>query len=133
MIYKCRPAGKCYHDDPYYAKDVIVPDYIAVGAFAEREAAALFADDWCHRRSEYGEMDVQVLTAEGWVTFDVQVRSVPEFVATRKKGVPPVPDMFRCNECDKRYEKDHLEPNCGVDLCRTCFAEWAKDDAEGDE
>ncbi len=130
-VFKCRPAEECYWDDPYYSSDVIVPDYLAVGPFAERRAAEEFADNWCSERSEYSEMDVQVLTADGWVTFEVEVRSVPEFVAIKKKGVPPVPDTFRCNDCKRRLPKTELQPDSLTDTCVPCYAKWIADDGEG--
>lgn len=68
-----------------------------------------------------------MLLADGWHTFEVVVRSVPEFVASKMK-VSPVPDTFRCNECDVRKPKEELSQI--VDLCKVCVA---KEEAEEDE
>ena len=131
MKFKCRPADECYWDDPYYTREIDLPNYITRAP--EYEAAQEFAAEWCNERSEYDEMEVQVLTADGWVTFEVGIRSVPEFVATKKKGVDPVPDTFRCNECDKRLPKSELVDQPFIDVCKACDAELAKEVVEEDE
>jgi hypothetical protein len=119
--YKCRPADPAYHADGYYTKEVAVdythmpPDQMA------RRAAELFAEMECHRRSEYEEMDVQVLLPVGWVTFEVNIVSVPEFTATRRKEVPPEPPTFVCDDCHQRRPLAE-ETYDGSGYCRTCEA-----------
>lgn len=126
--FKCRPAEECCWDDPYYTEEIEVDDNFIWDGKPERKAAEEYADRRCSRRSEYGDMEVQVLLADGWHTFDVVVRSVPEFVASKMK-VPPVPDTFRCNECDVRKPKEELGSRF-VDLCKVCVA---KEEAEDEE
>jgi hypothetical protein len=129
MKFKCRPADECYWDDPYYTKEVEVK-YDWPGKDGElRSAAEEFAAKWCNDRSEYGEMDVQVLTADGWVTFEVNVVSVPEFVAERKKGAAVVPDTFRCNQCDKRFPKAEREFDF-LDECHECYQKSLEEEEE---
>jgi len=97
--FKCRPAEECYRSDPYYTEEVEVEDfgyYTSVAAMA----AAKYAEDRCSRRSEYDEFDVQVLTAAGWETFEIHMASVPEFSASKKRGVSVDPLMVPCQWCD---------------------------------
>lgn len=127
MKFKCRPAEECYHDDPYYTREIEPPDYDPT----PRRAAAMFCEQRCSERSEYEEFDVQVLTPAGWLTFEITLASVPEFHATPKKGVPPAPPTFLCNGCDKRKPSTE-ETHDGSWLCKECHAEELRLDAEED-
>lgn len=123
MKYKCRPADPAYHDDPYYTREI----EIECPLHPRADHAARYCEERCHERSEYEPFDVQVLTPEGWITYEVDMVSVPEFYAKRKRGDVPAPDLFRCHQCEGRYEMAELEPNCS-DLCRKCFAASLEDD-----
>lgn len=124
MKLKCRPADDSYHDDDCYTREIEVGVH---GIYKpEVEAARLFAEEECSRRCEYDEWDVQVLMPEGWVTFEINIASVPEFSASRKKGVQPVPDTFVCNECEKKQVVSERREG-RMNICLTCFAEWETD------
>ncbi len=84
MILICRPADPAYHDDPFYTREVAVPES---ALHPMREAAALYCEWRCQERSVYEPFDVQVRVpaAEAWLTFEVDIVSVPEFVAKPKR------------------------------------------------
>ena len=116
--FKCRPADEYYHDDPHYTKEVEVEEYYYGGDRGlARAAAAKFAEEECQRKAEYTAFDVQVLTERGWETFEIHIASVPEFSATRRKGVEPVPDQPWCEQCGERFAG-----KIGDELCNDCEA-----------
>ena len=126
--FKCRPAEECCWDDPYYTKEIEVDDFIIPDSRLAASAAEEFAHQHCNRRSEYGDMEVQVLLADGWHTFDVIVWSVPEFVASKVK-VPPAPDTFFCDGCEKRHPVDE-KPDHPLGYCVECVANTADEEDE---
>jgi hypothetical protein len=121
--FKCRPAEECYHADPYYEREIEVPSYSF--RCPESDAAAMYCEDYCNRRSEYEPFDVQVLTDKGWETFEVAIHSAPEFSASRKRGVPPAPRMNWCDNCGEAY------PHGTTSLiCDKCEEDFRHEDRE---
>lgn len=67
MIFTCRPADPAYHDDPFYTREVAVPQS---ALHPMRAAAELYCERRCQERSIYEPFDVQVKlpACEHWLT-----------------------------------------------------------------
>jgi len=119
--WKCREAG---NTDAYYTLEVREPAYTWDGP---ADAASLYAEDRCANACEYGDMDVEVLIDGKWVTYEVAVRSVPEFVASKKRGVEPKPFRPTCANCGEEF--DSPTPAIPNEHCDPCHKKlYAEED-----
>jgi hypothetical protein len=122
MMFKCRDVG-----EPETVREVEVDERFAL--WPDRTAAQEYAESRWESSDYASEMEVEVLIDRKWVTYEVVVRSVPEFEASKKRGVEPKPWLPVCEWCGQEFAGDPAFPNQFCNDCHTKLFAEEEDDA----